>query len=255
MNVPMCLNRLRAIAPLRAWRRDTRGSSMVTTALTLPLFIVILMGIWWLGLFLYVKWTLRQATVDAAQYISENARTWNINPDAEGPGELLPEDWYDYQGKRIVWSRLSDLLAYNEQEISATLQVTVTEPALAVGTVDQKPVCDPGAREPGDYRDWSEAGFLVYADFNVPVWRVRIPWETDHFDMAIRLRDRAVGHIQCPRWQGKGNVDKSIEYGSEGPPLPFRRPVTAVPTPPSVTPAPSPTPETPTPTPTNTPNP
>ena len=221
---------------------DDRGTSMITTAITLPLFLVLLIGIWWLGLFMYVKWTMRQATNDAAQFISENARYWNINPDAPGPGDLLPADYYDYQAKRIVWSRLSDILPYDDLTITNTLGVTVTEPALALGLVEDQPVCDSHDDLPGDQRKWEDAGFLVYTDFTVPFWLVKIPWSTDEgkWGMRIRLRDRAVGHIQCPRWTGKGNEDRSKDIGSEGPSLPFRRPVTAVPVPPTVTELPPP---------------
>jgi hypothetical protein len=230
---------------------------MVTTAATLPLFIVIVLGIWWLTLFMFVRFMSRQAVNDAALYISDQARYWNINPNVPDPPPV-PADWYDQEARRIVINRLRDILPYGAEVITNSLAVTVTEPLVATGAIADKPLCDPDDRELGNFRPFEEYGFMVVADFEVPFWNVRIPHMTP-WNFGVRFKDRAVGYVQCPRWTGKDIQDDSKRYSQEVPSPPNRRPTPGV-TPPTVTAVPSPTgtaTETPgpSPTPTQTPTP
>jgi hypothetical protein len=223
--------------------RDDRGTSMVTTAVTLPLLLVIFLGLFWLGLFMFSRWMLRQATNEAAQYISEQSRYWNINPAASG--DVLPADWYDLEAHRIIGTRLRDILPYSLEQISATLTVTVTEPTIAM-SVDRD-LCVPGDRQLGDYRPFDETGFMVEARWAVPFWTIRLPFDWTTWNRSLVFQERTVGQMQCPRWTGKGqNEDKSQIYGAKGPalpyadvpgPLPTRVRVTVTP-PPTVTPEP-----------------
>jgi hypothetical protein len=229
----------------RRWIRDDRGTSMITTAVTLPLLVVVMLGIFWLGLFMYARWMLRQGTNDAAQHISEQGRFWNI--DQSESADLLPEDWYDMEAYRVIGNRLLEVLPHSLEQISATLTVTVTEPAIATDAT--KEVCVPGDREVGEYRTFEETRFMVEARWAVPFWSVRLPFDFDRWGRTLVYHERTIGHLQCPRWTGRGgNEDKSRTYGAEGPPLPYAQ-STKLPTraPVTVTPAPPPT-ETPGPT-------
>lgn len=242
---------------VRALADDEQGTSMISTAITLPLLITVFLGIFWVALFMFSRWMLRHATNEAAQYISEQSRYWNINP--AGEGDLFPADWYDLEAHRIIGSRLRDILPYSLQQISDTLTVTVTEPTIAMSL--DKDRCEPGDREPGDARAFDETGFMVQARWAVPFWSVRLPFDIKGWNRSLVFQERTVGHMQCPRWTGKGqNEDKSRIYGAKGPalpyakvpgPLPYKPPptVTAVPT---LTPTPAPT-LTPTLTPSPTP--
>ena len=51
------------------WRRDSRGASMITTAVTLPLLIVLLMGFYYLYLILVQKQALRQRHIHIPRLI------------------------------------------------------------------------------------------------------------------------------------------------------------------------------------------
>ncbi|MFQ5459660.1 MAG: TadE/TadG family type IV pilus assembly protein [Anaerolineae bacterium] len=239
---------------LKRWRDDERGTSMITAAVTLPLLIVVVLGIYYLGLFMYARWMFREATNEAAQYVSEQGRYWNINPEASG--DLYPADWYDLEAHRIIASRLRDVLPYRREQISATLRVTVTEPAVATGAVDRE-VCVPGERDQGDYRPFEETGFMVEASWSVPFWHVTLPYDIVNAGRQLVFHERTIGHLQCPRWTVKSAVeDESRIYGAEGPalphrstpgPFPYRGPPTVTPLPtntklPTVTPTPGPSP-------------
>jgi len=252
--------------------RDCRGSSMVTTAVTLPLLIVLLSGIYFMLWFLTVKQTLHHGVLDAASYISDQARYWNIDPtgqsgvaDPTGAVPLYPGDYYDWEARRVIANRLRDFLLPTS-EITSNLHVTVTEPILAFApdATGQTPVdlgqdwreaglCSSGREytEKGQYRPPENIRFLIMATYQVELWNVRLPF-TDPID--ITLHDRATGYVQCPRWNGqmeRDDPDKSKWLGQEGPYMPYRMPVTpGFPTitatvPPTVTPRPTAT-ETPT---------
>lgn len=253
--------RLKVGSLVAHWRRDTRGTSMVTTAMTMPVFIVLLAGIWSLYVMLAHKAALHNGVQDAAHYISENARYWPVDPSGNAGigGDLLPADFYEMQARRMIESRIRDVAFYSSQTITDNLTVKVEEPLLAYapdasqeplpeGNVDDG-LCNPKSNQPGDYRYYKNTRFRVYAVFKVPIFQVRLPYY-GAFD--VTLSDRAIGYVECPRWRGKreaDNYDKSKMIGAEGPyvnfrflstPLPVIPTVTeAVPTPvPSVTPTP-----------------
>ena len=253
MKAPKLASVTQVARRVRALVRDDHGTSMITTAITLPLLITIFLGIFWVALFMFSRWMLRQGTNEAAQYISEQSRYWNINPAASG--DVFPADWYDLEAHRIIGSRLRDILPYSLQQISDTLTVTVTEPTIAMSI--EKDLCVPGDRMPGDYRPFDETGFMVQARWAVPFWSVRLPFDFKGWRRTLVFHERTVGQMQCPRWTGKGQAeDKSRIYGGKGPaigyakvpgPLPSRAPptVTALPTvtpPPTVTPTFTPVP-------------
>jgi hypothetical protein len=218
----------------RRWRRDTRGTSLVTTALTLPLLIALLMGIYYLYMIMAQKQALNNGVQDAAHYISENARYWNLDPSGQSgvAGDLLPEDYYDTQARRMVESRVRDVIFYPPQLLSDTLKVWVEPPALAYVPGKSPPViedgsdkvlCETALIDQGQYRDQQNIRFRVMAQFKVPLWQVRIPYLTPWID--ITLTDRSIGYVQCPRWKGKRQAedyDKSKWLGSEGPFMEFR---------------------------------
>lgn len=243
---------------LRRWRHDTRGTSMVTTALTLPVLIVIVFGFWWLYLIITIKQTLHHGVLDAANYISDQARYWRIDEtkksgtatQVEGvEGDVvLPADFYDQEARRVITNRLRDLYYYSHDELNGitnSLKISVTEPALAFAPGSDMTatvaagyiggLCDPKADEEGNYRHPYNIRFRVYAEFAVPVfWVVRIPLAAP---IKVTLKERATGYVQCPRWTGKGNEDKSKVYAQEGPFMIYR--TTATPYRPTVTPYPT----------------
>lgn len=256
--------------------RDCRGSSMVTTAVTLPLFIILLAGVYYMLWFLTIKQTLHHGVLDAASYISDQARYWNIDPtgqsgaqDPTGAVPLYPGDYYDWEARRVIANRLRDFMLPADQ-ITANLHVTVTEPILAFApdATGQVPVdegqdwrdtglCATGRQytEKGEFRHPENIRFLILATYRVELWSVRIPYLEP---IGITLRDRATGYVQCPRWAGqqeRTDPDKSRWLAQEGPFMPVRRPVTpGYPTitatmPPTAVPTATPT-ETPTATPT-----
>ncbi len=253
----------------RRWRDDERGTSTVTTAVTLPLYIVLLIGFFYLLMLLTIKWQLNQGTREAAQHLSEIGRYWVISGtqmmDPFDPGEFItgsmefiPEDMYEIEARRIIGSRLKDLQLYTEPLLDELLFITVTEPALAAGPnspapfmgdqygiTDQEPgvVCSYKVRkeqqpEPGEFLHHGNIRFLVQASFQAP-WTIILPF-TD--TRKVTLRDRASGYIQCPRWTGQlelGEGDKAFWLAAEGPHIPFRH--FSTPSWPTVTPMPTPT--------------
>lgn len=219
------------------WRRDVRGSSMITTALTLPILIIFIAAAWYLFLFMAIKQSLNVAVNDAARYLSEEARYWNINPanqDAIDPftGEsLYPVDYWDQQARRVVVNRLRSILLPNSM-VTDSVFVTVTEPLIAVSPdATQMPIdkglisqmCSPKKDDIGEFRWYENTRFIVYATYKVPLWSVRVPYMDE---MSITLHDRAVGYLECPRWVGSMlstvEPDKSRSLGREGPHLPWR---------------------------------
>jgi hypothetical protein len=244
MNVSLSSAR-RALKARRApvavrWLRDDRGTSMITTVVTLPLLLVIMLGIFWLGVFMYARWMLRQGANDAAQHISEQGRFWNIDPSQSD--DLLPEDWYDTEAYRVIANRLREVMPYSLEQISSTLTVTVTEPAIA--TDPTKDICVPGDRQLGEYRTFDETRFMVQARWAVPVVAVRLPFDIAGWNRSLVYHERTIGHLQCPRWTGKGAAeDLSKTYGAKGPSLPYSDapPPLATRAPVTVTPLPAPT--------------
>jgi hypothetical protein len=229
---------------LRRWRDDTRGVSMIMTAVTLPVFIIFMMGFYYVFLFMSVKQSLHHGVVDAARHISDEARFWNIDPHGNseaGPhpvtGETLyPADFYDMEAKRVVVNRLADILLPHKL-VSTSVFVTVTEPLLAfapdaaeapkeVGQFEQLCGNGPKFRVPGEFRDPENIRVLVRATYDVPLWKVRLPWMT--YTLQVTLHDRAVGYVQCPRWVGQfehteiGISDKSYWLAREGPFMKYR---------------------------------
>lgn len=221
------------LSPVRRLRIDTRGTSMLTSALVFPLVIVLIAGIYQMYLFMSQKQALHEGVMDAARYISENARYWAVDPGGESNvgGDLLPGDYYEYQARRIIESRLRDVVFYSPQQITDTLTVKVEEPLLAFhpdrsqdpyeeGWIED--LCYYQANQPDEYRYHKNIRFRVWAQFKVPLWQVRLPY-WGSFDVTIS--DRAIGYVQCPRWRGKreaDNYDKSKLIGAEGPYRIFR---------------------------------
>lgn len=246
---------------LRRWQGDTRGTSMVTTAVTLPLLIIILFGIWYLFWWLTVKQALHNGVRDAAQYATEFGRYWNINPEAGTEGEILPADFYDIEARRMVENRIRDIANWPSSTLQTALVVRVDEPILAMAPqkagevpVDEgytEDLCNPRATEPGkDYRVPENIRLRVWAELSLPVFPVRIPYMDT---ITVTLRDRAIGYVQCPRWGGRreaGTLDQSERLAAEFPYLPVRYPSTpsyptitaAPPATATVPPAPTPTP-------------
>lgn len=245
------------------WHDDERGTSMITTVVTLPLFLVILLGIFGLFRVLAVKWVMNRGVQEAAQYLSEDGRYWELNQTVGGTvgvsNTFLPADYYDIEARRIVISRLRDV--FNDDQIynfvTDTLVVNVTEPILAevpgatpdpdrieIGQIDD--ICDKPriykAEEPGEFRHWNNIRFRVYAELEMPLpWMPFIPFTTQ-ITPTLKFQNRAVGYVQCPRWNGTREgmeIDKSKELAREGPGLKYRN--MATPWFPTVTPLPAPT--------------
>ena len=265
----------------RRLREDEQGTTMVTTAVTLPLFLVLLLGFFYLLMLLGIRWQLSQGTREAAQHLSEISRYWHItgtqqaqdpfNPNEDMTGTFaIPADMYEIEARRIIGSRLKDLRLYSEDLLDDLLVITVTEPALAggpdspvpfegdgYGIIPDKPgvMCDydmRGNETPGEgeFLHHGNVRFLVQAQFEV-YWAVQLPMTTTR---VITLRDRATGYVQCPRWTGQYTLgpdggDKAFWLAAEGPHLKFHRGI-ATPSWPTVTPPPTSTPA-PTATPSN----
>lgn len=256
---------------LRRAYGDTRGTSTLTTAVTLPLLIVLLFGIFGLYRMMSVKWVFDRGTREAARYISEEARFWDLSP-ASGTAisETLPANYYDIEAKRIILSRLADVMSEKSvyDIITHTLKVTVTEPILAevpgatpdpnfvqVGSYEE--LCDPPrvykSTEPGTFRHPNNIRFRISAELEIPIaWMPRLPF-TDPITPSLKFRQRAVGYVQCARWTGQREandpqLDKIERYSREGPAIPYR--YLATPWFPTVTPAPTSTPAPPTASPT-----
>ncbi len=263
------------------WRDDRRGSSMLTTAITLPLLFLMVMLIFYLIMLLVIKWQLDRGTQEAARHIGEMGRYWEISgtqamnplsPTETISGSMaIPEDFYEIEARRIIISRIRDLRFYMPDYLDANLAVTVTEPPLVRGE-DSPPIFEGDEYGPtdsnlvkicnelrkegelpekGEYLYHKNVRFLIRSSFNVPWW-VTIPF-TNSWRM-ITLHDRALGYVQCPRWTGqreKGEYDKSIWLNVEGPDIGWRFGL-ATPGYPTVTPIPEPT-QTPLPLPTSGP--
>jgi hypothetical protein len=232
---------------------------MVTTAMTLPLFIVILFGIWYLFWWLMVKQQLHYGVGEAARQATELGRYWNIDPtgqsDISGRG-LMPADYYEIEARRVIETRLRDISNFSSPTLKNALVVRVEEPLLAFAPGAAPPIsegyidsmCDPKAVDPGQYRATDNIRLRIYAELNLPLMPVRIPYMDP---ITVTLRDRAIGYVQCPRWRGKRDLtttDQSEKLGQEAPYMQYRFPST--PSYPTITPSP-PT-ETPTTAPTET---
>lgn len=247
---------------LEGFRDDRRGTSMVTSALLLPLLIVLFLGTFWVLALLFAKWQLSEGTREAAQHLSEMGRIWVISGtqiyDPSGTGnssesyDPLPAEFFEWEAKRVAAMRMRTI--FPTDEITARLMVTVTEPALSYGpnsneVVDEGFIDNPCPKErrsvrEGDYLAPENVRLLVRTSYEIP-WLVRMPWDGDRY---ITIHDRAVGFMQCPRWVGQQDADiydKSILYNVQGPHLPRREtfpfPVypTITPVPPTITPTPS----------------
>ncbi len=247
--------RIKAQRTWRRWNDDTFGASMVTTAVTLPVLILVVFTTFHMFRVMLVKWSFDRGVREAARYISEDAAFWEQR--FEGAGNLVdeagmdlgvpPADYYDIEAKRIIVSRLRDVFSYNQvyNVITNTVQVTVTEPFLSemvesgqvnvtdVITAEQgatmEEICDPPRRfntdGEGDYRHWDNIRFRVYATMDMPLlWPVKIPW-TDPHTVTLQFSNRAIGYVQCARWSGQrdaSNTDKTRLYGRQGPALKYR---------------------------------
>lgn len=231
---------------IRRWARDTRGTSMVTSAVTLPLLIIVLLGFYWMMWFLTIKQTFHHGVLDAANYIQDQARYWNIDPtgqskagDPLGEMGVLPGDFYEWEARRVIANRLRDFMLPAPM-ISSSLHVTVTEPILAFAPdsteapleVGQKwqeaGLCGSGRayQKPGQFRAPENIRFLIRASYKVPLWSVNIPYMDP---IEITLQERATGYVQCPRWAGQYELtdpDKSQWLAQQGPFMPFRMTVT-----------------------------
>jgi hypothetical protein len=232
----------------RRWQADVRGSSMVTTAVTLPLLLIILLGIWYSFWWFTVKQALHHGVADAARQATEYGRYWNIDPTGKSgiESDVLPKDYYDLEARRMVENRLRDISNWSTQTMQNGLVVRVEEPVVAyeegaAPPIDEgyiKSMCDPEAEEVGDYRIPENIRLRVYAELALPFFQVKIPYMTP---ITVTLTDRAIGYVQCPRWVGQreGAVnDQSEKLGSEAPYMPYRFP--SAPNYPTVT-APAPT--------------
>ncbi|MCB0215479.1 MAG: pilus assembly protein [Caldilineae bacterium] len=260
---------------LDRWRDDTRGTSMITTAITLPLLIILMLGIFYTYRMMLVKWSFDRGVRESARYLGEDAAFWERR--FEGAGNLVdeagmdlgvpPANYYDIEAKRIVLSRLRDV--FTEKMVydilTHTLQVTVTEPILSelvesgqvnLGATDQLSVTqgadmDEICKLPRKYNQnelnenkWRAAEnirFRIYATMDMPLpWNGILPF-TDNYTVTMKFASRAVGYVQCARWSGQrdaANTDKTWLYSREGPALRYR--VMATPGFPTVTPFPSP---------------
>jgi len=69
------------------WKRTTgrRGSTLVEFALTLPLFLLLTLGVLEFGRLFYIQLTLQSAVREASRLTI----TGNVLPDPENPGEFL----------------------------------------------------------------------------------------------------------------------------------------------------------------------
>lgn len=248
---------------LKALHGDTRGTSMVTTAVTLPLLILLIFGIFGLFRLMMVKWVFDRGTREAARYISEEARFWDLQPASGTPiSETLPADYYDIEAKRIILSRLGDVIAEKTiyDIITHTLVVSVTEPILAnapgatpdpnyvvplltpptpdpnatPGTVtgSMQELCDWSPRgyskeQPGTFRPANNIRFRVYAEMDLPLmWLPRLPYASP-ITPTLKFKQRAIGYVQCARWSGEREandpqIDKVERYSREGPALDYR---------------------------------
>jgi hypothetical protein len=227
-------------ATWRRWRADVRGTLMVTSAVTLPLLIIILFGIWYMFWWLAVKQTLHYAVQDAAKQASEFGRYWVIDPAADAD-IIYPEDIYDLEARRIIETRLRDIRNWSTATLANALVVRVEEPLLAMTTTADAGVVQEGWIENlcdqheaitvgEDWRHPENIRMRVYAELSLPVIPVEIPYMAP---ITVTLSDRAVGYVQCPRWDGQ-REDQSHWLAPEYPALPFRYPST--PSYPTVTP-------------------
>jgi hypothetical protein len=214
---------------------------MVTTAVTLPIFIIIVMMFYYMFLFMSIRQSLHYGVIDAAHHIEDEARYWNIDPNGESKvgahpvtGEkLYPADYYDIEAKRVVVNRLADIMLPHSV-VTSSVFVTVTEPLLAfspdgtaapieVGQFERLCGNGPKFREPGQFRDPENIRFLVNASYKVPLWEVRMPWMTK--TLEVTLLDLDIGYVQCPRWVGQSerdDPDKSYWLAREGPFMKYR---------------------------------
>lgn len=280
----------------RRWMEDERGSSTVTTAVTMPLLLVVLFGAFGLFRVMTFKWALDRGTREAAQYLGEEASFWEERLEVGKPLQVgqdpnliegvPPADYYDIEAKRIILSRLMNVVNVDDKDhkaiydiLTKTLQVSVTEPVLSY-FVDPTAV---GATQPitqgaeldalcyradagrgytkkyqanEEWRHWENIRFRVFSTLDMPLaWVPFLPY-TKTYSVTLTFKNRAVGYVECARFRGEreragdaaSGADKTYLYGREGPSLNYRK--LATPYFPTVTPVPSNTP-----LPTNTPGP
>jgi len=230
----------RLIVRLRRWHEDERGSSTVTTAVTMPLLLVVLFGAFGLFRVMTFKWALDRGTREAAQYLGEEASFWEERLEGGKPLQvgvdpnliegIPPADYYDIEAKRIIMSRLMSVVNIDDKEhkavydvLTRTLQVSVTEPVLsyfvdstAVGAtqpITQGAVLDELCIRPNRYnkkyqdnqewRHWENIRFRVFTSLDMPVaWVPFLPY-TETYSVTLTFKNRAVGYVECARFAGE----------------------------------------------------
>lgn len=241
---------LRFFARLRRWQTDERGTSTVTTAVTLPLLLVILFGTFHLFRVMTFKWALDRGVSEAARYLGEEASFWesrleggkplSIGLDPNKIEGIPPANFYDIEAKRIIFSRLMNVVnvaddferVYVYDVLTRTLQVTVTEPVLsyfndtsAVGATQPitqgatlEDLCSRPNRYTTKYQDnqewrhWENIRFRVFATVDMPVvWVPFLPYTTTT-RVKMHFSNRSVGYVECARFSGER--EKAGEDGS-----------------------------------------
>jgi len=232
----------------RRWNDDERGTSTITTAVTLPLLLVVLFGTFHLFRVMTLKWALDRGVRDAAQYLGEESSFWEarlqggkpltVGQDPAKVEGIPPADFYDIEAKRIILSRVLNVVNIVDQKpiydiLTKTLHITVTEPVLsyfydrtAVGATEPitqgatlDSICSRSTRgytqkfqDNHEWRAWENIRFRVYATLDMPMaWVPFIPY-TKTYTVTMRFKNRAVGYVECARWSGER--EKAGDEGS-----------------------------------------
>ncbi len=232
---------LRLLARLRRWQEDERGTSTVTTAVTMPLLLVLLFGTFHLFRVMTFKWALDRGVSEAARYLGEEASFWETRLEAGNPltvGQdpnkiegIPPANFYDIEAKRIIFSRLMNVVNVADDfqrenvydVLTRTLHVTVTEPVLSyfndtttVGATQPitqgaslDDLCSRPTRYNAKYQDneewrhWENIRFRVFATVDMPmVWVPFLPYTTTT-RVKLHFSNRAVGYVECARFRGE----------------------------------------------------
>lgn len=224
----------------RRWHEDERGTSTVTTAVTMPLLLVVLFGAFSLFRVMTFKWALDRGTREAAQYLGEEASFWEERLEGGNPLQvgqdpnliegIPPSDYYDIEAKRIIMSRMMNVVNIDDKDhkqiydvLTRTLKVAVTEPVLsyfadpaAVGAtmpITQGATLDDLCVRPNRYnkkyqdnqewRHWENIRFRVYTSLDMPLaWIPFIPY-TKTYSVTLTFKNRAVGYVECARFAGE----------------------------------------------------
>lgn len=175
-----------AVARLEAFRRDERGTSVLTFAMLMPLVLLLVMGAAGLLQIMAVKSFMAAGVYDATQYLSYEARRY------------APEDWQpggrvEQDVTRIVQARLAP-----PSLMAAIAALGPDNPAVQITPPDEavlEELCDPRL----ELRALEPYSFSIETRLQLDGARA-IPFLGRLVNFTVT--EEARSHVECPRgWE------------------------------------------------------